>query len=333
MKPVKWGVLSTARIGVKQVIPAMMKSLLCEIIAIASRSEAGAREAAGALGIPRAYGSYQALLADADVEAVYIPVPNHMHVPLAIEALDAGKHVLCEKPLALNAAEAEKLMAARKRSGCLALEAFMVRHHPQWQRAREIVRTGTLGDLRLIQSTFSFYNANPQDIRNRPETGGGALYDIGVYPLTAARYFFGAEPKRVLGLMKRDAAFGTDVLTSAILDYEDAMAVFAVSTQMVPYQRLQIFGHRKRLEIEIPFNAPADAETVIKLDDGSQLADASAQGETIDACDQYRLQGEQFSRYVRGKAKPEFPLEDSAALMRIIDALFASAETSQWVEL
>lgn len=330
MQKVKWGILSTARIGVEKVIPAIINGEGCEVSAIASRSFDKARTAADQLGIARAYGSYEELLQDPEIEAIYNPLPNHMHVPLSIQALEAGKHVLCEKPLALTVSETRDLIAARDRSGCLVVEAFMVRHHPQWQRARQILRSGKLGELRLIQSTFSFFNANPADIRNMPETGGGAIYDIGVYPITASRYFMGGEPRRVLGVMKFDPDFKTDILSSAILEYEDAMAVFSVSTQMVPYQRLHLFGSKGRLEFEIPYNSPPDQPAVFSFDDGSQLGGASALSESLPACDQYQLMAETFARNIRGLEQPEFPLEDSLAQMQIIEALFQSAKDGQW---
>ncbi|PLX35509.1 MAG: NAD-binding protein [Hyphomicrobiales bacterium] len=333
MEPVRWGILSTARIGLDQVIPAMMQSELCDIRAIASRDRSRGQAAAERLGIPKAYDSYAGLLADPDIEAIYNPLPNHLHVPLSIEALAAGKHVLCEKPIGLNAAETADLLAARDQGDRLIVEAFMVRHHPQWQRAREILRSGEIGPLRLIQSTFSFFNDNPRDIRNRPETGGGALYDIGVYPITAARYFLASEPKRVFGAIRQDPDFGTDILTSGMMEFEDAMAVFTVSTQMVPYQRLHLFAAKGRIEIRIPYNAPSDAETRIYLDDGSGLGDVSARSETIAPCDQYRLQAERFGRCVRGLETPEFPLEDSLAQMRLVDAIFASARSGQWIDM
>lgn len=333
MSAVKWGVLSTASIGTEQVLPAMQESPECEIVAIASRSLAKAQAVAAELGIPRAYGSYEELLVDPEVEAVYNPLPNHLHVPLSIQAMEAGKHVLCEKPLALDAAGARDLIAVRERTGKTIIEAFMVRHHPQWKRARAAVRSGEIGDLRLVQSTFGYFNDDPDNIRNKPDTGGGALYDIGVYPIVGARYLYGAEPRRVLALVDRDKDLGTDILTSAILEFATGHAVFTVSTQIALYQRLLAFGTQGRLELQIPYNAPPDRPTHMFVDDGSKLGDLSARTETFDVCDQYRLQGEAFGRYLRGGEAPEFGLEDSLALMSILDALFQSAATGEWVEL
>lgn len=333
MKPVKWGVISTAKIGLEKVIPAMIESPLCDIVAIASRDLARAENAARLLGIGTAYGSYEELLDDPEIEAVYNPLPNQLHVPVSIAAAEHGKHVLCEKPIGLDAAQVEELIAARDRAGVLIVEAFMVRHHPQWRRAREAVQNGDIGRLRSIQSVFSYFNDDPADIRNAIETGGGALYDIGVYPIVMSRFMFGDEPRRVLGLIERDPIFGTDRLSTGVLDFPEGQASFVCSTQFSAYQRIQIFGTEKRIEIEIPFNAPPDRTTRLFIDDGSQLGDLSAVEETFDATDQYRLQGEAFARCLREKTPPEFPLEDSLLNMRVVDALFRSAKEDRWVDL
>jgi len=272
MKKVVWGVLSTAKIGLKRVLPGMLKSDRLEIRALASRSLAAARAAADTLGIPRAYGSYEELLADPEIEAVYNPLPNHLHVPWTLKAAAAGKHVLCEKPIALTAAEAERLRAAADK--VLIMEAFMVRFHPQWQRARELVRQGQVGTLRLVQMLFAYFNSDPGNIRNKADIGGGGLYDIGCYPIAAGRYFFEAEPRRAIALVDRDPAFGIDRLTSALLDFGSGRHLdFTVSTQCVPYQRMQICGSKGRIEVQIPVNAPQGAKTLLFLDDGSLLDD------------------------------------------------------------
>lgn len=330
MEPVRFGVISTAKIAREKVIPAMQQGKLTRIEAIASRDLARAKEVAAALGIPKAYGSYAELFADPEIEAVYNPLPNHLHVPISIEVASAGKHVLCEKPVALTAEEAEKLVAARDHAGVLVVEAFMVRHHPQWRRARELVRTGAIGDLRVVQGTFSYMNLDPQNVRNIAAIGGGALYDIGCYPIVTARFLFGAEPLRVVALIERDPSFETDRLTSVLLEFEAGHALFACSTQLVPYQRMHAFGTGGRIEIQIPFNAPPDRPCRIFTDDGSAPGDASAREETFEVCDQYGLQGDEFARLIRTGEKPEFPLEDAVANMRVIDAVFRSAHTGQW---
>jgi predicted dehydrogenase len=330
IKPVKWGILSTAKIGTQKVIPAMMKGTFTEVAAIASREIAKAKQAAGELGIPKAYGSYEELLADPDIEAIYNPMPNHLHVPWSVKAAEAGKHVLCEKPLALTAVEAETLIDARDRTGVLIQEAFMVRHHPQWLRARELVRSGRIGDLRAVQCFFSYMNKDATNIRNMAGIGGGGIYDIGCYPITVSRFLFESEPTRAVALIDIDPDFGTDRLASAILDFAAGQASFVCSTQLVSYQRAQIFGTKGRIEIEIPFNAPPDQPCRLYVDDGSKLGDASAQTETFDIVDQYTLQAETFSHAIRSGEPLEFPLENGVQNMRILDAIFRSAEKGGW---
>ncbi|ADZ68823.1 Gfo/Idh/MocA family protein [Polymorphum gilvum] len=331
-KTIRWGILSTAKIGVEKVIPGIGRSTTGTVVAIASRDAARAERAAADLGIARAYGSYEALLADPEIDAVYNPLPNHLHVPLTLKAVEAGKHVLCEKPIALDADEARLL--TRLPRDKLVAEGFMVRCHPQWLRAREIVRSGALGELRAIQSVFSYFNDDPGNIRNRADIGGGALLDIGCYPMVAGRYFFEAEPERVLSLVERDPAFGTDRLSSALIDFGGGRRLdFTVSTQLVPYQRLQLFGTRKRLEIVIPYNAPQGGETRIVVDDGSRLGDASATFEIIAAADQYAELADCFGRAVLGEAELPFGAEDAVKNMAVLDALFASEASGGWVSL
>jgi predicted dehydrogenase len=328
MKKVVWGILSTAKIGRVKVVPAMQKSAWIDVRAIASRSEAAARQAAGELRIPRAYGSYEALLADPEIEAVYNPLPNHLHVPLTLKAAAAGKHVLCEKPIALTAEEAGQLRCAA--ANVHIMEAFMVRFHPQWLRARELIRNGKIGELRAVQVFYSYYNDDPTNIRNQPDIGGGALYDIGCYAVNTSRYLFGREPKRAIALVERDPEFGTDRLTSGLLDYGGAHLTFTVGTQQVAYQRVNAFGTKGRIEIEIPFNAPADKPCRIFLDDGSILGGHSAETTVFPVLDHYREQSEAFSRAVRTGGAVENAIDVAVGNMRAIDALFRSAESGRW---
>ncbi len=331
-KSIRWGILSTAKIGLEKFIPAIGRSQTGTALAIASRDMARAKAATTELDIPKTYGSYEDLLADPDIDAVYNPLPNHMHVPLTIRAVEAGKHVLCEKPVALNAEEARQLLALPKDR--LVAEGFMVRVHPQWIRAREIVRSGELGELRAIQSFFSYYNADPGNIRNMADIGGGALLDIGCYPMVAARYFFEAEPRRAISLIDRDPVMKTDRLSSGILDFGEGRRLdFTVSTQMVPYQRINLCGTKKRLEIVIPYNAPQQQETVIRLDDGSILGDGAATSETIPASDQYAELVDTFGRSILGDIKLPYGPEDAVQNMAILDALFASEKTDGWVTI
>jgi predicted dehydrogenase len=329
MKKVVWGVLGTAKIGRDRVLPGMKKSALLEIRAIASRDDARARQTAAALGIPQAYGSYEALLADPAIEAIYNPLPNHLHVPLTLQAAAAGKHVLCEKPIALTAVEAVQLRAAAGK--VLIAEAFMVRFHPQWLRARELVREGRIGMLRAVQMFFGYNNVDPANVRNRVDIGGGGLYDIGCYAIIAGRFFLEAEPSRCIALVDRDPAFHTDRLTSALVDFGDGRRLdFTVSTQVAPHQRLQLCGTKGRIEIPIPVNAPQGATTRIAIDDCSSLEGTGIVTETLPASDQYMLQGEAFSRAVRGEIALPYGVEDAIANMRVIDALFRSERSGRW---
>lgn len=327
---VRWGVLGAAKIAVEKVIPAMQRGEWSEVAAIASRNSEKAERVAQALGIPRAYGSYEELLADPLVEAVYNPLPNDLHVPWTIKAAEAGKHVLCEKPISLNLEEARKLLDARNRTGVKIQEAFMVRTHPQWLGALALVREGRIGELRAIAGFFSYFNLDAANIRNKPETGGGALMDIGCYPITISRLFFGEEPRRVSALIERDPSLGIDRLTSAMMDFPSGHSTFTCSTQLAPYQRMQFIGTRGRIEVLIPFNAPPDRPMRILVDDGSDLFGEGIEAIDFPACDQYEIQGDLFSRAIRENSAQPIPLEDAVNNMAVIEAIFRSAETGRW---
>jgi len=329
-RKVKWGVLGVANIAVKKVIPGMQQGEWSEITGIASRDLKKAQEAARSLGIAKAYGSYEELLADPEIEAIYNPLPNHLHVPWSIKAAEAGKHVLCEKPLSMSLAEAKTLLAAQQRAGVKIGEAFMVRTHPQWLRARELARSGKIGKLVAIGGTFSYFNRDAANVRNMADIGGGAMLDIGCYPITTSRFIFGEEPTRVVGLIERDPDFKTDRLASAILDFPSGPATFTCSTQMVHYQRMQIFGTKGRIEVEIPFNAPLDKETRIFVDDGRDVFGSGIVTETIPLCNQYTIQGDEFSRAVRGLGEVPVSIEDGIANMAVIEAVFRSAVSGHW---
>ncbi len=327
---VRWGVLGAAGIALKKVIPAMQNCERAIIHAIASRDLAKAKEAAHGLGIPKAYGAYEDLLADPDIDAIYNPLPNHLHVPWTIRAAEAGKHVLCEKPISLTMAEAVTLLDVRQRTGVKIGEAFMVRTHPQWLRTRELVQSGAIGELRDITAFFSYSNRNPANIRNILEFGGGGLMDIGCYPINISRFLYGAEPARVSGLITRDPTMRTDTLTSAVMDFDGRHATFTCSTQLVPYQRVNVFGTTGRIEVEIPFNAPIDRPTRIVIDNGADLFGGGARAEEIAICDQYTIQGDAFSRAIQENTEVPVPLEDAIANMAVIDAIFRSAESGRW---
>ena len=327
---VRWGVLGVANVAVRQVIPAMQQGDWSEVTAIGSRDLAKAQRAAQALGIPKAFGAYEDLLSDDEIEAVYIPLPNHLHVPWTIKAAEAGKHVLCEKPIAMNAGEAETLLAVRERTGVKIQEAFMVRTHPRWLAVRELIRAGRIGELRSVTGCFSYFNRDPGNVRNQADIGGGALMDIGCYPISISRFIFGAEPRRVLGLVERDPELGIDRLASAMLDFEGGQAAFTCSTQLAAYQRMQIFGTRGRIEVEIPFNAPADRPVRIFIDDGSDLFGAGIEVKEFPICNQYTIQGDLFSRAIREQTEQAIPLEDAVRNMSVIDAVFRSANSGRW---
>ncbi len=330
---VRWGILSTANIAVAKVIPAMQQSQWSEVIAISSRDLARAEHFARLLEIPKAYGSYEELLADRDIEAIYNPLPNHLHVPWTTKAAEAGKHVLCEKPIALNAREAITLIEVRNRTGVRIQEAFMVRTHPQWLATQDLIRTGRIGELKGINGFFSYFNRDLENIRNKPEFGGGALMDIGCYPITISRFIFETEPKRVIGLIERDPEMRTDRLISAILDFPGGQSMFTCSTQLTPYQRMTFFGTSGRLEVPIPFNAPNNRPTQIQIDDGSDLSGNGAEAIEFETCDQYTIQGDLFSQAIRENREQPIPLENAVCNMKVIDAVFRSAESGGWEEI
>ncbi len=326
MKKIRWGILSTANIGMKKVTPGMLKSSELEVVAIASRTLKRAKAAAAELGIAKAYGSYEKLLADPDVDAIYNPLPNHLHVPLTLKAAKAGKHVLCEKPIAITAKEAKKLRKAPK--DILIAEAFMVRHNPQWIDARVRVKAGEIGDVVAIQCLFSYYLRDPKNVRNKADIGGGGMLDIGCYPITIARYIFDAEPKRVTATIDRDPKFKTDRTAGGLADFGKGRHLsFTISTQAAPYQRVHILGTKGRIEIEIPFNAPPDAPNRIFI----QKMEMN-EGEWISypVSDQYQLQAEAFSAAIRDKKKPKWGIEDAIQNMKIIDAFFKSEKSRKW---
>jgi predicted dehydrogenase len=327
---VRWGVLGAANIAITKVIPAMQAGRWSQVVAIASRDATKARAAAAKLGLPVAHDSYEALIADPDIDAIYNPLPNHLHVPWSIKALEAGKHVLCEKPIGLNVREAEQLRDTRDRTGRLVEEAFMVRTHPQWTAALDLVRSGRIGDLRSISGYFSYFNRDATNIRNVVDWGGGAIWDIGCYLINTARFVFASEPCRVVAAIDRDPDMGVDRLASLILEFDRGHAIGTCSTQVAPYQRVHIVGTTGRVEIEIPFNAPPDRPCRIFVDDGRDLFGGGVDTITIPSCDQYTIQGDLFSRAIREGGPVAYPLEDTIANMRVIEAVFRSVETRRW---
>jgi predicted dehydrogenase len=330
MSKIRWGVLSTAKIGREKVIPATQVSATGVVTAIASRDLSTAKAAAEKLKIEKAYGSYEELLADPDVDAVYNPLPNHLHVSWSMQAIAAGKHVLCEKPIGLSVAEAEQLAEfAAAHPQVKVMEAFMYRFHPQWIKARDLVHEGRIGELKTIQAGFSYFNDDVQNIRNQLEIGGGALMDIGCYPISLSRFIFSDEPTRVLGQVERDPRTKVDRLTSAVMEFDRGTSTFTCSTQMAPYQRVNIFGTTGRIEIEIPFNAPPDRPCRMWLQtngaNGEQTEEIN-----LPVCNQYTLQADAFGRAILNDTPVPTPLADAVANMRVIERVFASGDRGAW---
>jgi predicted dehydrogenase len=330
MAKVRWGILGVARIAVNRVIPAMQQGELSEVVGIASRDRDRAEEAARDLGIPKAYGSYDEMLADPEIDAVYNPLPNHLHVPVSIRAAEAGKHVLCEKPIGLNTADALKLLEVRDRTGVTIGEAFMIQVHPQWQRTVQLVRCGKIGRLRHAVGSFGYYKDDFTNIRYVAEYGGGGLMDVGCYPIKTSRMVFGEEPVRVAGTLVRDPRLGVDTLASAILEYPSGHCVFTCGTLVAGNQSMQFHGTAGRIEIEVPYNARPGGTSRIRIDDGRDPFGSGMTVEEFPACDQYTLQGDAFSRAIREGTAPPVPLEDSVRNMAVIDAVFRAAESGRW---
>ena len=330
MARLRFGVLGAAKIAREKVIPPLMRSARCEAVALASRDAARAAEVAGKLGIAKSYGSYEELLADPNVDAIYNPLPNHLHVPWTIKAAEAGKHVLCEKPIGLDAAECEQLIAARDRTGVLIQEAFMVRTHPQWLRTRELVQSGRIGELKAIQGFFSYHLTDTTNVRNVAEWGGGGLLDIGCYPITTSRFVTGLEPSRVAAIIERDPQTRIDRLGAVMLDYGPIQCGFQYSTQLVPRQTMQFFGDKGRLVVEVPFNAPNDVPCRLSIYEGPGLGDVAVETIEIPVCDQYGVMGDAFAAAVQDGTPQPVPLENSLANMKVIDAVFRAGANGSW---
>jgi len=329
MKKVSWGVLSTAKIGREKVIPAMQQGQYSKMDAIASRSLAKAQETAQKLKIPKAYGSYEALLEDPDIEAIYNPLPNHLHVEWAIRSLEAGKHVLCEKPIGLNRYEAEHLKnEMAKHPDLKVMEAFMYRFHPQWQYVKKMIDRLTIGEIRNIHSVFSYHNVDPNDVRNQFEIGGGGLLDIGCYCISLSRFLFGSEPVCVCGTVERDPEMEIDRLASGVLEFETGTATFTCSTQLIPCQHVLILGTHGRIEMEIPFTPSPEIDTKIKYQ-----VESDTKTVHFDPCNQYTIQGDLFSEAVLNDLDVPTPIEDAVANMKVIDKIKESDQKRVWIQI
>jgi len=329
MDTVRWGILSTAKIGREKVIPAMQAGKFCNVTAIASRDITHAQSETRRLNIPKAYGSYEELLNDKEIDAVYIPLPNNLHVPWAIKAIEANKHVLCEKPIGLSSAEAKQLLtAANNKPHLKVMEAFMYRFHPQWQHAQKLVEEGKIGELKTIHSFFSYYNVDPANIRNQKDIGGGGMMDIGCYCISLARFIFGKQPQRVSGIVEYDPELQTDRIASGILDFSTGTSLFTCSTQLMSYQRVNILGTEGRIEIEIPFNAPPDIST------RSWLSTKTETGEIVfEPVDQYTIQADLFSQSILNNTPVPTSLQDAVNNMIVMEAVFQSAKDGRWIQL
>lgn len=329
MKKLQWGILSTSKFAARATIPATQKSKHSEVTALASRDRGKAEELASRLGIPKVYDSYEALLFDPKIDIIYNPLPNHLHVDWTLKALAAGKHVLCEKPIGLNYKDASRLEKAEKDFPKLKLmEAFMYRHHPQWQRTKELVSGGEIGEIKGVHALYSYYNDDTSNIRNKPEYGGGGLLDIGCYCISLSRFVFGREPQRVLGRVERDPITRVDRFAAGTLDFGSGLATFSCGTQLQPYQRVNILGTKGRIELEIPFNAPNDKPARIWLQKGSSMEEIR-----FDICDQYTIQADLFAEAILNDTPVPTPIADGIANMRVIDGVFESSERSGWVSL
>ncbi len=319
----RWGVLSTADIGRAKVIPAIQRARRSRVVAIASRDAERGRTVAAELGIERAHGSYEALLADNEVDAIYVPLPNHLHREWTIRALEAGKHVLCEKPLAMTAGDAEEMVAVAERTGMTLMEAFMYRLHPSWVAVIDLVASGRIGRLTAVQSWFSYYNDDPDNIRNIAAVGGGALYDIGCYNVNLSRTLFGGEPTRVQSSVVRDPLMGVDILTSAMLDFPGGQATFTCSTRTETDQRVHVYGTNGRISIGIPFNIPPDRPTEIFVTAGGDPPVAPrTEVITLPVSDAYTAEAEALEAVVLDGAPSPYPARDAVANMRVIDQIF-----------
>lgn len=326
-----WGILSTSNFAHEFMVPALHQCAGLKVLAVGSRDAGRAAAFAAEHNVPRVHESYEALLADPEIDVIYNPLPNHMHVEWSIKAARAGKHVLCEKPLALNAGEVEQLIAVQKETGVVIEEAFVVRHHPQWLRVRELVQSGRIGRLQAVQGWFFYNMIDPANYRSKPEMGGGGLFDIGVYPIVTARFVFGEEPVRVAAAINRHADHGVDCLVSATLEFPSGMANIACGTQIAVHQRMAFFGSKGRIEVPDPFaqNPKREAHLIIG-GEGDIWEPADDTVETLPLVNQYVPQAERFCASVRGDQSQAYPLDDALRFSRILDALFRAGESGQF---
>ena len=330
---INWGILSTAKIGWEHVIPAIKKSKNSQVIALASRNLSSARVLTKKFKIPKSYGSYKELYEDKDVDVIYNPLPNHLHIKSSIEACKNKKNLLLEKPLSLKSKDIDPLIEIASQNKVIVKEAFMVRHHPQWQWVKKYIKSGKLGSISSISTVFSYNNKNPKNIRNIKKFGGGAIYDIGCYPTVISRFLLDKEPKRVVGLAKNDKKFKTDILSSVVLDFGEIYSSFIVSTQSTFSQQVIILGTKKTLIVENPFNAVATKPTTIVIYNGKSIYRKENTTKVFPATDQYEHQVTKFSNELIYKTKIDYDLIDAKKNMKVLDAIFMSIKKNKWIKI
>ena len=332
-KIINWGILSSAKIGWEHVIPAILKSKNSKLVAIASRNTLRAKKLAQKFKIDKSYGSYQELYKDQEIDVIYNPLPNHLHIKSSIEACKNKKNILLEKPISLKATDIDPLMKYASENKVVIKEAFMVRHHPQWQWVKKYIKSGKLGSISSISTVFSYINKNPKNIRNIKKFGGGAIYDIGCYPTVISRFLLDKEPKRVVGLAKNDKKFKTDILSSVVLDFGEIYSSFIVATQSTFSQQVTILGTKKTLIVENPFNAIATKPTTVVIYNGKSIYRKENTIKVFPAADQYEHQVTKFSNELLNKTKADYDLKDAKKNMKVLDAIFASIKKNKWIKI
>ena len=332
-KIINWGILSSAKIGWEHVIPAILKSKNSKLVAIASRNTLRAKKLAQKFKIDKSYGSYQELYKDQEIDVIYNPLPNHLHIKSSIEACKNKKNILLEKPISLKATDIDPLMKYASENKVVIKEAFMVRHHPQWQWVKKYIKSGKLGSISSISTVFSYNNKNPQNIRNIKKFGGGAIYDIGCYPTVISRFLLDKEPKRVVGLAKNDKKFKTDILSSVVLDFGEIYSSFIVATQSTFSQQVIILGTKKTLIVENPFNAIATKPTTVVIYNGKSIYRKENTIKVFPAADQYEHQVTKFSNELLNKTKADYDLLDAKKNMKVLDAIFVSIKKNKWIKI
>ena len=332
-KIINWGILSSAKIGWEHVIPAILKSKNSKLVAIASRNTLRAKKLAQKFKIDKSYGSYQELYEDQEIDVIYNPLPNHLHIKSSIEACKNKKNILLEKPISLKATDIDPLMKYASENKVVIKEAFMVRHHPQWQWVKKYIKSGKLGSISSISTVFSYNNKNPKNIRNIKKFGGGAIYDIGCYPTVISRYLLDKEPKRVVGLAKNDKKFKTDILSSVVLDFGEIYSSFIVATQSTFSQQVTILGTKKTLIVENPFNAIATKPTTVVIYNGKSIYRKENTIKVFPAADQYEHQVTKFSNELLNKTKADYDLIDAKKNMKVLDAIFVSIKKNKWIKI